>query len=68
MCVELAAEHGFNIANPELQKAIAAERERLHTPGRERPADRDRRTAGIPETRTPAEVYRRDLADVTRER
>ena len=50
MCVELAAEHGFKIANPDLQKAVAAERERIHTPGRERPADRDRRTAEIPET------------------
>jgi phage regulator Rha-like protein len=68
MCAELAAEHGFNIANPELQQAIAAERERIHTPGRERPADRDRRTAEVPETRTPAEVYRRHLADVARER
>ena len=30
-CVELAAEHGFKIANPELQEAIAAERQR-HRP------------------------------------
>ena len=28
-CVELAAEHGFTIANPDLQQAIATERERL---------------------------------------
>jgi hypothetical protein len=28
-CAELAAEHGFNITNPELQQAIAAERERI---------------------------------------
>ena len=68
MCVELAAEHGFKIANPDLQQAIAAERERIHTPRRDRPTDRERRTAEIPETRTPAEVYRRHLADVTRER
>ena len=30
-CVELAAEHGFKIANPDLQEAIAAERQR-HRP------------------------------------
>ena len=68
MCVELAAEHGFNIANPALQKAIAAERERIRTLGREHPADHDRRPAEIPRVRTPAEVYRRHLEDVTRER
>jgi Relaxase/Mobilisation nuclease domain/Large polyvalent protein-associated domain 7 len=68
ICVELAAEYGFNIANPDLQQAIAAERERIHTPRRDRPTDRKRRTAEIPETRTPAEVYRRQLADITRER
>jgi hypothetical protein len=68
MCVELAAEHGFNITNPELQQSLAAERERIRTPRRERPTDRDRRAAEIPEPRTPAEVYRRHLADVTRER
>ena len=68
MCVELAAEHDFNISNPELQRAIAAERERIRTPGRERQTDRDRRLAEIPEARTPAEVYRRHLADITWER
>ena len=68
MCVELAAEHGFNIANPELQQAIAAERERIRSPGRERPTARERRPAEIVATRTPADVYRRHLADVTRER
>jgi hypothetical protein len=68
MCVELAVEHGFNITNPKLQQTSAAERERIRTPGRERPTDRERRSAEIPETRTPAEVYRRHLADVTRER
>jgi hypothetical protein len=39
-CVELAAEHGFKIANPELQEAIAAERQR-HRP-------KDRPTAHMP--------------------
>jgi hypothetical protein len=68
MCVELAAEHGFNIANPELQQVIAAERERIRTPAREHPTDRDRRPPEIAETRTAAEVYRRHLADVTRKR
>jgi hypothetical protein len=68
MCVELAAEHGFNIANPELQQAIAAERERIRTAGREHPTDCERRADKIPETRTPTVVYRRHLADVIRER
>ena len=67
MCIELAAEHGFKIANPELQQAIAAERERIRSPGRERPTEHEARTAKIPEARTLAEVYRRHLADVTRE-
>src|SRR3954468_21825631 len=30
-CVELAAEHGFKIANPELQEVIAAKRRRHRT-------------------------------------
>ena len=68
MCVELAAEHGFKIANPELQQAIAAERERIRIRGRERPTAPERRAAEIVATRTPADVYRRHLADVTRER
>ncbi len=68
MCVELAAEHGFKIANPELQQAIAAERERIRSPGRERPTAPDRRATEIVATRTPAEDYRRHLTEVTRER
>ena len=68
ICIELAAEHGFNIANPELQKAIAAERERIHALGRDRPPDRDRRPGEIAETRTAPQVHRRHLGDVTRER
>jgi hypothetical protein len=67
MCVELAAEHGFNIANPELQQPIAAERQRIRSLRRERPSERDRRAAEISEARTPVEVYRRHLAEVTRE-
>jgi Relaxase/Mobilisation nuclease domain/Large polyvalent protein-associated domain 7 len=68
MCVELAAEHGFNLANPELQRAIAAERERIRMTGAERPHDREHRSVEIREARTPAEVYRRHFADVSRER
>jgi len=68
MCVELAAEHGFNIANPELQQAIAAERERIRLTRGEREPDRGRRSAEIREPRTPAEAYRRHLTDITRER
>jgi len=34
ICVELAAEHGFKIANPDLQGAIAAQRERVRMPNR----------------------------------
>jgi hypothetical protein len=68
MCVELAAEHGFNIANPELQQTIAAERERIRMTRGEGAPDRQYRSAEIREARTPAEVYRRHHADVTRER
>jgi Relaxase/Mobilisation nuclease domain/Large polyvalent protein-associated domain 7 len=67
MCIELAAEHGFKIANPELQQAIAAERERIRSPGRERPTTPERRATEIVAIRTPADVYRRHLADFTRE-
>jgi hypothetical protein len=40
MCVELAAEHGFEIANPELQQSLTAERERIRTRRPERPTER----------------------------
>jgi hypothetical protein len=40
MCVELAAEHGFKISNPELQQALSAERERIRTRGLERSPER----------------------------
>jgi hypothetical protein len=68
MCVELAIEHGFTIANPELQQAIVAERERIRSPGRERPTAPERRAVEIVASRMPAETYRRHLVDVTRER
>jgi hypothetical protein len=54
LCVELAVEHGFKIANPELQQALAADRVRLRAKGVQ------------PEPATPApslaEAYRRHLA------
>ena len=61
ICVELAAEHGFKITNPELQQAIAAERERLRTM-REPDAPTSRM-----ESMTPAAIYGRHLAAVVRE-
>jgi Relaxase/Mobilisation nuclease domain/Large polyvalent protein-associated domain 7 len=67
MCVELAAEHGFNIANPELQQAIVAERERIRMTRGEGAANREHGLAETREARTPVEVYRRHLADVSRE-
>jgi Large polyvalent protein-associated domain 7 len=68
MCIELAVEHGFNIANPEFQQTLVAERERIRMTRGERAPGREPRSAEIREARTPAEVYRRHLADVTRER
>ena len=65
MCVELAAEHGFNIANPELQHLIVAEQERNRG---KRVQAHERRSAEIREVRSPAEDYRRHHADVIRER
>src|SRR6185312_10802840 len=58
ICVEVAAEHGFKITNPELQQAIAAERGRLRTM---REPDAPTRH---PESMTPAAIYSRHLADV----
>jgi Relaxase/Mobilisation nuclease domain/Large polyvalent protein-associated domain 7 len=60
VCVELAVEHGFKIANPELQREIAAARDRLHVE-RERPSVRSQ----VP--RSLAEAYRFHVADVARE-
>jgi hypothetical protein len=61
-CVELAAEHGFKITNPDLQQAIAAERERLRPTRRPDPLDRQARAQP-----TPAAIYRRHLAEIIRE-
>ncbi len=41
-CAELAAEHGFKITNPELQRDIEAERHRLRAPERGRVHGRDK--------------------------
>jgi hypothetical protein len=64
-CVGLAAEHGFRIANPELQQAIAAERERL------RPTTAPERTHAAAEPRidsmTPAAIYRKHLEAIIRD-
>jgi hypothetical protein len=65
LCVELAAEHGFSIANPELQQTIATARERIRmTRGEGAP----HLAAETREAQTPVEVYRRHLADVSPER
>jgi hypothetical protein len=64
-CVALAAEHGFKITNPDLQQAIAAERERLRPTRRPEPAGRQARPQ--PESMTPAAIYRRHLAEIVRE-
>jgi Large polyvalent protein-associated domain 7 len=54
LCVELAVEHGFKIANSELQQAIAADRERLCSKNARPPS-----TTAAPSL---AEAYRRHLA------
>jgi len=64
-CVELAAEHRFKITNPELQQAIAAERERLRL---SRSADAiDRPSASPRQSMTPAAIYQRHVAAVAKE-
>jgi hypothetical protein len=64
-CVALAAEHGFKIANPGLQEAIAAERQR------HRPQDRPRaHTPGVgsrPQSLTLASIYERHVTEIRRE-
>jgi hypothetical protein len=61
-CVELAAERGFKLVNPELQEAIAAERERQQR-AKDVPRDDDRRT----ESNGLAGIYRRHFDDIIRE-
>jgi hypothetical protein len=64
-CVELAAEHGFKITNPELQQAIAAERERRRSPPRS--AHQDLSPVRRDESMTPAAIYRRHIDSIVRE-
>jgi hypothetical protein len=63
-CVQLAAEHGFKIANPELQEAIAAERQR------HRPQDRARTpmpgVGSRAESLTLASIYERHATEIRR--
>jgi hypothetical protein len=59
LCVELAAEHGFKVANPELQQAIAADRQRLRTTTDRRPLE------GV--ATSLAAAYRLHLAEVARQ-
>jgi Relaxase/Mobilisation nuclease domain/Large polyvalent protein-associated domain 7 len=58
LCVELAVEHGFKIANPDLQHAITNARER----GRAEPSRIPR-----PKVTSIAEAYRLHFAEVVRE-
>jgi hypothetical protein len=64
-CVELAAECGFKIVNPDLQEAIAVERERQHRAWdiEQAPRDDDRRTTSNALTA----IYRRHFDCVVRE-
>jgi len=60
VCVELAVDHGFKIANPELQPPIAAGRERLRV-------ERVHPTVRTPVVTSIAEAYRLHFADVAGE-
>jgi hypothetical protein len=64
ICVELAAEHGFKIANPDLQEAIAAQRQRLRLPNG--PDTRALRV-GPPESLALASIYRRHIEEILRD-
>jgi hypothetical protein len=58
LCVELAVEHGFKMANPELQQAIASGRERTRA---------ERFPIPRPTVKSIAEAYRVHLDEVVRE-
>jgi hypothetical protein len=60
VCVELAVEHGFKIANLELQPPIAARRERLRV-------ERVHQPVRMPMVTSIAEAYRVHFADVASE-
>jgi hypothetical protein len=59
-CVELAAQHGFRIANPELQKEIAEERARRMVPPQTREAHALQRVS----VRDVSEAYGRHVEDL----
>jgi hypothetical protein len=63
ICVELAAEHGFRIANPELLQAIEAERAHPRTENTRACDDRESPRPAP----THAEVYRRHRDDIARD-
>jgi hypothetical protein len=65
ICVELAAEHGFKIANPELQEAIVVERQR-HRP-QDRPKAHTPDVGSRPESLTLASIYERHVTEIPRE-
>jgi hypothetical protein len=80
LCVELGAEHGFRITNPELQEQLSLERQRLERtargdspeppPTRRAPpqSPRSRHAQPASPSLAPADVYRRHLADLVRDR
>jgi hypothetical protein len=66
MSVELAAEHGFRIANAELQEAIVAERARRH-PAMGPEAPRENEPVPSAALTSLAGIYRRHLVQIARE-
>jgi hypothetical protein len=65
ICVELAAEHGFEIANPDLREAIAAQRQRLRLPNG--PETRAPSGGSRPESLALASIYRRHIQQIRRD-
>jgi Relaxase/Mobilisation nuclease domain/Large polyvalent protein-associated domain 7 len=64
LCVELAAEHGFRIGNPELQGDIAKERGLPRPPAANRDLDVGPRAPTRAPVRDITEAYQRHLEDV----
>ncbi len=67
MCVELAAEHGFRITNPELQKGIEAERDRQRLARKGISRKPESRLPERPEVRGLVETYERHFEGVRSE-
>jgi hypothetical protein len=65
ICVELAGEHGFKIANPELQVALAAERQRHRPPAQ--PRVHTNAVRSRPQFLTLASIYERHVIEIRRE-